>query len=362
MPDFRVFLLKECLINPPPPVPAAVRGLEAALLGLFVPKLIEMTIGGIAGALRKAGEEETEQLTADQFSDLYLANAQQALSVNPELGCVLGVWFDNVDKSSASDDDVAATLKSAGLVPAKAVVGGVFEAAVRPAADGTAFFLDTRHFSVRKFIGDRRKDNRAYVMTLSLTTPDATAEGSTFAVGQINLGTRVRGESVVPAGHPTDGFPRYRSNLMPWSKISAASKAAYERDVAAARAKGRRYMPVTFSLTVSETADGNKLLLKLGELLGGLAGKAAGEIGRRILPAEIDKSAAEEAAYAESLYEQELKAELEVRKAQKTYDAADEADKPALRVALEIARRKLAWQTSLREAAGLNPRPPVDPR
>lgn len=363
MPEFRVHLLEQCLLNPPSPPAAPTRGLGAALLGLFVPKLIEMTIGGIATALRKAGEEDTEQLTADEFNNLYAADDRQALSVNPELGCVLGVWFDAPKKGiSSAEDDVARALKRAGLVPAAAVVGGVFEAALRPASDATAFFLDTRHFSVRDFIGDRRKDERAYIVTLSVSVPDATADGSTFALGTIDLGRRKKGESLVPPGHPLDAFPRYRSNLMPWSRISPASKAAYDRDVAAGQAAGRRYMPVAFSLTLTETADGNKFLLQLGELLGGLAGKAAGEISKRIVPAEVEKAAAEAAEDAEKLYEEELKAELEVRRAQKAYDTGQEADKPALRVALEIARRKRDWRASLREAAGLKGRPPVDPR
>ena len=364
MPEFRVYLLEECLVNPPPAAPAvrAERGLGATLLGLVAPTLIQAAIGGIANVLKKAGEDETDQVTADEFADLYVADSKQALSVNPALGCLLAVWFDSPDKNSPSDDDVVRALKSAKLVPADKDVGGVFEAAIRPAQDGTAFFLDTRHFSVRDFIGGRHKDDRAYVVTLNLATPNATSEGSTFAVGQISLGRRTRGESVVPLGQPMDAFPRYRSNLMPWSKISETAKAAYERDVAAGRAAGRRYMPVTFSLTVSETADGSKFLLKLGELLGGLAGKPAEEITKRILPAEIQQAAASEAAGAEKLYEEELKATLGLRTAQKAYDAGEEADKPALRVALEIAARKLAWQTRVREAAGLAARPPVDPQ
>jgi hypothetical protein len=364
MPEFRAYVLEKCLLNPPPPArpTEAARGLGAALLGLFVPRLIEMAIGGIATALQKAGEADAVLLTADEFNNLYVADARQALSVNPELGCVLAVWFEGRKKTSAPDDEVARSLKGAGLVPISAAVGGVFEGAIRPSPDATAFFLDTRHFSVRDFIGDRRKEDRAYVVTLSVGTPDATAEGSTFALGTINLGKRKKGESLVPPGHPLDAFPRYRSNLMPWSRISQTSKAAYDRDVAAGQAAGRRYMPVSFSLTLAETADGNKFLLKLGELLGGLAGKAAAEIGRRILPAEIEKAAAQQAADAEQLYEEELKAELDLRKAQKAYDAGQEADKPALRVALEIARRKLAWRTSLRQAAGLPERPAVDPR
>lgn len=360
MPEFRLYLLEKCLLNPPPPAPAA-RGPGAALLGLFVPRLIEMAIGGIATALRKAGEHDTVQLTACEFSDLYVADDRtQALSINPAQGCVLAVWFEGRKKASPPDDGVTRKLRDAGMVPPTAAVGGVFEAAIRPSPDGTAFFLDTRHFSVREFIGDRRKEDRAYVVTFSVAAPDATADGSTFALGTIDLGKRRKGDSLVPPGHPRDGFPRYRSNLMPWSKISQASKAAYDRDVAAGQAAGRRYMPVSFSMNVAETADGNAFLSKLGEVLGGLAGKAAGEISKRILPAEIEKAAAEQAADAEQLYEEELKAELDARKAQKAYDSGQEADKPALRVALEIARRRLAWRKRLREAAGLPARPPVD--
>jgi hypothetical protein len=359
MTEFRVYLRNQCLINPPPPVAEkAAVGVGGALLGLFVPKLIETAITGIANALKKAGDDETEQMTAENFTDLYVADAQQALSVNPALGCVLGVWFE-LDKDSPPDDDVARTLKAASLVPAKAAVGGVFEASIRPTSDATAFFLDTRHFSVRDFIGSRRKDERSYVVTLTLSTPSATAEGNAFALGKISLGHRKRGDTLIPMGHALDAFPRYRSNLMPWSKISETSKASYDRDVNAKKASGRGYMPVTFSLTISETADGNKFLFKLGELLGGLADKAAAEISKQILPAEREKAAADEAARAEKLYEEELKAELAVRRAQKAYNEGLEADKPILKVELELAIRKLAWQTSLREAAGLPARDPV---
>lgn len=359
MPQFRLHLLERCLINPPPAV--RTRGLAAGLLGLFVPKAIEMAIGGIANALAKAGEDQTDQLTGSEFADLYVATDTQALSPNPALGCILAVWFDETDRKRPPDDEVASKLKSAGLVPANAVVGGVIEAMIRPTRDGTAFFLDTRHFSVASFIGDHRRDARAYVATLTLTTPNATAEGSTFAFGSIDLGKRSRGDSAVPPAHPLDAFPRYRSNLMPWSKISDTARAVYDADVAAKQAAGRRYMPVTVSLTVSETADGNKFLAKLGELVGGLAEKTAAEVSRQILPAEREKAAAEQAAGAETLYEEELKAELDVRKARKDYDKADPADKPALKVTLEIARRRLAWKTSLREASGLPPRSPVEP-
>lgn len=364
MPQFRLFLLERCLINPPPAPPAPPGpAMEAvsigAVLGLVAPKLIELAIGGVAAALKKAGADDTEQMTADQFADIYMADDKQALRVNPKLGCVLGVWFEEARRNPPQDDEVATKLKTAGLVPEKSAVCGVFEASVRPTSDQTAFFLDTRHFSVREFIGDRRRDDRAYVVTLSLSTPASTIEGSTFALGRIDMGTLRINSSAIAPGQPEDAYPRYRSNLMPWMKISEASKKAYDADVAAGQAARRSYMPVTFTLTVSETADGIKFLARLGEFLEGAKEKAATEISKRIVPAEIEAAREEDLAAAEKLYDAELEAELEVRKAQKTLDVGADADKPALRVSLEIAKRKLAARTRIREAAGLPSRPPV---
>jgi hypothetical protein len=361
MPEFRVYVLKDLLINPPPGPPAELTtGLGAALLALLVPKLIEAAITGVATALKKAGEKETKQLTAGEFCDLYVSVDKkdkegkeiQLLSLNPRLGCVLGVWFqDPPPKNPPPDDEVVQKLKKKEFVPPKALVGGVFEAAIRRAPDDTAFFLDTRHFSVRHFVGDRNKDERDYVVTLAITGPDSSSDGSTFALGTIDLGTMTKGKNLVPPGQPFDKFPRFWSNLMPWPTMSAASAAAWGRDVASGTAKDRTYMPVTFSVTVSETADGNKFLLALGEALGGVATEAAGEISKRILPAEIEKTAAEEAAGAEKLYQEELQAKKEFLEAEKASKADPTND--VLKVALEIAKRKLEWQTKLRKAAGL---------
>jgi len=43
-----------------------------------------------------------------------------------------------------------------GLVPKNADIGIIFKTAIRPTANATAFYLETRHFSVREFIGDLR--------------------------------------------------------------------------------------------------------------------------------------------------------------------------------------------------------------
>jgi hypothetical protein len=352
-PELRVYILEECLINPPPQPNFA---LAIPLVGLFVPKLVELALGGVATLLKKAGEDQTVRAVGHAFTHFYEANEDQALQVNKRIRCMLAIWgvFSDVDKEKWDPNDAALwKLAKAGLVPEHADIGIVFEAAIRPAADQTAFFLDTRHLSVREFIGESGKSERALVVTLSVSTPGNTADGETIALGNIDFGRVKRGDNLVPSDRAEDGYPAFRSNLMPWKQITAASKSAYDADVAAGRAKGKQYMPVTFNLTISETADGNKLLLKLGELLDGAKKEAAAEISKLVIPEERAKVEAERAEAAEKLYAEELAAEVEVRKAKKAYDAGKAEDKPVLAAELEAARRILARKVALRAAAGL---------
>ena len=359
MVELRVYLLPECVINPLPAT-RAVAEAATAFGALVLKKVVEKGISGISQKLKKAGGSQTRQLSGTTFVDMYTTDDAQALSPNPDLCCLLAVWFggpDDADSEEEADhDDVAHDLQDNGVIPADARLYGVLEAVIRPTADRTAFYLDTRHFSVRRFFGGRSDESRAYVVTVGMSTPDDTVGGATFALGNISFGTRAVGDSVVSPGRPAEEHPHYRSNLMPWSVISPPSKAAYDADVATGNAANRSYMPVTVSVTVSETADGNSLLLALGELLGSVSEDVAGEVTRRVLPGEIRQAALEESANATQLYENELEAEIAVLKAEREYKAGKDDEKPGLLLALEISRRKRALQTRRREAAGL-PRP-----
>jgi hypothetical protein len=359
MTELRVHLLKDCVINPAPGGGAERTILPAALLGVVVPKVIESALSGVATALKKAGTAETVQVAGTAFENLYVADAQQVLRANPILGCVLAVWYRPQDDRVA-DDRIAATLKTAKLIPADVTVTGAFEAVIRTTPDGTAWFLDARHFSVREFVGDRHKDRRSFVVSVAVTAPSADPDGHTVALGHLDFGTVERGAHLIPDGHPEDAFPRYRSNLMPWAPISAASKAAYDRDVTAGRAANRSYMPVTFNVTVSETAEGNAFLLKLGELIGGASKEVAGELGKEVVEKATD-AIGEGNADAEKLYDEELKAKVDEAKARKALNDASDEERAAARLAWELAARRLVWRTRLREAAGLPPRNPLDP-
>lgn len=356
MSELRVHLLKEPIVNPLPPGDRTA--LPAALLGLVVPRIVESALSGVATALKKAGSDETVQLSGTAFENLYVADARQVLQLNPALGCVLAVWYRPHDERTA-DDEIAKRLKASNLVPREAAIDGVFEAVFGASPDGTACFLDTRHFSIRGFVGDRHRDRRNVVVTVAMSTPSADPEGRTLALGHVDFGTVDKGRSVIPEGQAPGAFPRYRSNLMPWASISAPSKAAYDRDVAAGRAAGRAYMPITVAVTVSETAEGSRFLLMLGELLGGVAKDAAKEISSRVLKEDESDDAATD---AEKLYDDELKARVDEAKARQALAVAGETEQAQALLAWELAARRLAWRTRIREAAGLPARSPLDPR
>jgi hypothetical protein len=356
MTELRVHLLNECVINPLPD--AAPSLLPAALIGALAPTLIQSALSGVATALKRAGTPETVQVAGTAIESLYVADAQQVLRVNPTLGCILAVWYQPRDEK-IPDDRVATLLKREGLAPADVTVAGAFEAMVRTTSDGTAWFLDTRHFSVGSFMGDRHKDRRSFVVSVAVTTPSAEPEGHTVALGLVDFGALERRASLVADRQPEDAFPRYRSNLMPWPGISAASKVAYDRDVSAGRAAGRAYMPVSFTVTVSETAEGNAFLLALGELIGGSAKETASALTKYFVQ-QASGRPSEEAVDAEKLYDDELKAMVDEAKARKALTEATAEEQAAARLAWELAARRVAWRTRLREAAGLPARSALD--
>jgi hypothetical protein len=347
-PELRVFLREACVINPPP---AELKPLDGGLLALFVPKVIELAIGGVASWLKKAGAEKTEQVSGSEFSTLYITDAEQRLHVNRQLGALIAVYGLFPDVGSPSTDPIVRKLAAAGLVPPATDTDIVFEAAIVPTSDQTAFFLETRYFEVKSFINGGRGD-RVYVATLAVTTPGATAEGTAIAVGNVSLGRMEKGVLPIPNG-PLGKHPRYRSNLMPWARITQEAKEIYDSDVKRMEAKNKPYMPVTFGLTLSQTEDGNKFLAALGELLEGAKAEAAKELASLVLPDARAKREKEEADAAEKLYQAEEDAKIAVLEAEKSLAGGSVEDKAVLEAKLAKAKRALELATRVRAAAGL---------
>ena len=357
--EFRVLLRDKCVVNPPP-YPEREQALEAIpLLGLFLPKLIELGLGGVASLLKKAGAEETKQVSGAEIASLYQTDKDQKITENTSIGCLIGIYGDfggedTGDADERDDDWAVSALKAAGIIPPISIVRIIFEAAFVRTSDRSAFYLETRHFSVREFVG-RKGSDHSYVATLTVTTPSATADGTTIAIGNIALGQVDREELPIPRDSQLGAFPRYRSNLMPWNHISQDAQNVYDSDVKRNAAAGRTYMPVTFNLTLSETADGNKFLQALGELLEGSKADAAKEIAKLIDPDERAKREKTDADAAEKLYKDEEDALIAVKEAEKNLAAGKPEDKAVLETKLAKARRAFVAAKRLREAAGLGP-------
>jgi hypothetical protein len=358
-PELRVFLRRTCLINPPPALPPVNEALGGIVTSLL-PKVIDVALGGIASLLKKAGADETEQVSGSEIVSLFSADKDQRLAANREVGCILAVYgvFANVDRRPTADSDSALeALEAANLVPKDADIAIILELAVVRTTDETAFYLEARHFSVRDFIGGRNKPERSYIATLALTAPNATADGATIALGHVALGRMERKEFLAIPSAPLGSFPRYRSNLMPWNQISDEAKEAYDSDVKRGEAAGKSYMPVTLSLTLSETADGNKFFAKLGELLEGSREEVGKQITALVDPAARAKTVKESADAAEKLWAAEEDAGIAVREAEAALAAGKPEEKAVLEAKLAKAKRALEVAARLRKAAGLGDLP-----
>lgn len=360
--ELRVFLKPRALINPTPLPPAdgqvdrfniAPASIGAALLKIVAPTLIETAIGATAKLLKDAGGESTLQARGAAPTHLFVADEQQALELNDELGAVIAVYGDFAygGPGGVPDKTAGDILKQERIIPPNSNIELILELEIVSSQDRTACFLRTTHCSLNGFFG-KDKGERGLSVTVSMATPSAKAEGDVFAIGAIDLGSVPLPSNLVL---PDDAAARdvYRSNWLPFAQISEASKTMYDADVAANRASGHRYMPVVVAVTISQAEDGHPFLLKLGELLENTKAETVEAIKKVVIPEEREKAAAERFAAESKLYEDEHTAEDELEKAQEAYDAGAAKEKPALKRKLDLAIRKRTWTLRRRRAAGL---------
>ena len=140
-----------------------------------------------------------------------------------------------------------------------------------------------------------------------------------------------------------------------FAQITSGAKATYDSDVKRNEAANRKYMPVTLTLTLSETADGNAFLGALGELLVGARDDIAKAVGGLVDSDARAAAAKEEADAAEKLLAVEENARIAVKEAEAALAAGKPEQKEVLEAKLAKARRALALATRAREAAGLQP-------
>lgn len=353
----RTVVQKECVLSEPRP-PATNKALAAALAAIFVPKLIEKGLDGLGAALKRAGEPDKVQLSGSAVLDLYVPTLdKKGLEPNPGFGCVVIVHVNGNGAPQPPTTTPSPTLSK--LVRAKILnenelVSFAFEGRIERSSDLTAFWVVPTHFEVFQFAGKRqREEERAYVATISLHKPISSVDGEAIAVANVDLGRYKKGGKL-DVGLP---FP-LASNLMPWPQLGERSSAAWKAAVEAGT-PAIGYMPITFSTTITETADGNAFLKSLGEILQANKAEAAKEVSKELLPAEREK--ADEAAESEieTLRTAEESAYTAALEALKAFNAvsAEGTDKEILRAKLDRAKR--LWQRScgFLAAAGIESEP-----
>src|ERR1044071_5142390 len=170
--ETRVYTRRQCLlgedkVKPVKDLPknSAERELFPALAAIFAPILIGKAISGIAGALRKAGEDKTRKDSGRLPTYMYRLSKEKKLSLNPDLKCVIVVRgiFDPGLEPAAPEvnfpetgiftmEDQAkriARLRNNGILVSK--VATAYEAEIKFADDETGFLYQSKFFEMNEF-------------------------------------------------------------------------------------------------------------------------------------------------------------------------------------------------------------------
>ncbi len=294
-----------------------------ALAAIFVPLLIEKALGGIAGAMKKAGADETLRESGRLPTYLYRltrngkagADAKNILGLNPEFGCVLVVrgtfsstsdippattkygnalLLDNSDQSEAQRLNL---LNDNGIPVTEIAV--LYEAEITISEDKTALRYTSRFLEVNEFQGDKSHDQRAMAITISVSGAGQKEGEPVLSLAALDLG-QVAKETVMGP----DQLSSKRSGWLGGLGISDASFKAIETINFPPEPKpgdDRKFlpiMPVTIEGLIAETDEGNKVWKFLGDLLD----SAKGDVTKAV-SGEILKDGAKEKAEAANALE-----------------------------------------------------------
>lgn len=366
--ETRVYVRNKCVINPRP----VEKEIIGALAGIFLPVLIEKLLGGLGGALKKAGDPETLRDSGRLPTYLYQltqVDNKNALRINPDLGCVLVIRGSFAGASTAEPNTDEASriqrLRDA-HIPVSEIVA-LYEAEIMLADDGTALRYEGRFFEINKFQGGRSlKEPRAVVVGLSIT-------GAGDKEGEPVLSLALTNMGMVPAGTVMDAgqLTSKRSSWLGGLAISDASLKAIETiKFPDPKNPSRPFgiMPVTIEATIAETDDGNKALKFIGDILDATKSDVAKTVSGEITKdrgAEAEKKAAEAADALEKLRQEEetaytalLKAESELAEAGPPPVNGTDAQKAAYKVKefeVEKAKRALCVKSQALRNIGQAP-------
>jgi hypothetical protein len=351
--ETRVYVRDKCVVNPRPQQAEFI----GALAGIFLPVLIEKLLGGLGGALKKAGDPEKLQDSGRLPTYLYQltsVNAKNVLRINPELGCVLVVrgMFAGAPATIENADEAnrIQRLRDARIPVSEIAV--LYEAEIMLSDDGTALRYEGRFFEINKFQGGRSpKQPRAVVLGLSITGAGDKEGEPVLSLALTNVG-QVAAGTVMNA----DQLTSRRSSWLGGLAISDASLKAIETIKFPDPNNPSRpfgIMPVTIEGTITETDDGNKALKFIGDILDATKGDVAKTVSGEITKdrgAEAKKKAGEAADALEKLRQEEESTYSELLKAESDLAAnplpagADQAQQAAHKVKeFEVEKAIRAW-------------------
>ncbi|MFZ0750564.1 MAG: hypothetical protein WAM70_14475 [Pyrinomonadaceae bacterium] len=336
--ETRVYTRRQCLISEanvlPTPTPTPQGGPEflGAVLAIFVPLLIEKALGGVGSAMKKAGAVKTEKDAGRLPTYLYQItdkNGSRAISMNPNLGCVLVVrgTFSAADPADQSKIDFSPsgvltgdnqeaqriTRLQKSNIPIKEIAS-LYEAEITTSNEQTALYYQSKFFEVNSFQGSSSSDTRGMVVSLAINGPGPKEGEPTLSLALVNFGDIKRG-SILDAKQLNGRRSGWLGGVgMTEDALKAVEKVKLEKNTS----KG--VMPITLEATVTETEDGNKALQFIGEVLDATKGEVSKTVSSEILDKEKRATAAadaleklrqdEETAYAAFLSAKVDKAKL----------------------------------------------------
>ncbi|MFN2578869.1 MAG: hypothetical protein ABR607_14405 [Pyrinomonadaceae bacterium] len=294
-PDYetRVYIRRQCFLSRTSP-----REVDKKFIGplaaIFVPVLIEKALGGLAGALKKAGAEETLRDSGQLPTYLYRLMQQTVrnkgrdevkhnLELNPDLGCVLvvrGLFANREEEAPANtvfarristEDSDAATNERIRLLNDNGIhvtqIAVLYEAEIDFAEDKTALRYTSRFLQVNDFQGDRSHQRRAMVITVAITGAGQKEGEPLLSLVMVNLGQVSKNTVLGP-----EDLRNKRSSWVGGLAISDASLAAIATIQFPPPKPGetRAYvqiMPVTVEGVIAETDEGSKALRFIADVL-----------------------------------------------------------------------------------------------
>lgn len=325
--ETRVYLRSQCLLSENEPIDQSSPQFVGALLGIFIPLLIEKALGAASGALKKAGSPKTLKDFGRRPTYLYRISNEgggnMKYELNPDNNCVIVVrgTFSGPDELKNFAQSTVDFSDGTGIfledneeherkrvrrlqlskIPVK-TIAAVYEAKINLSDDRTAMNYESRFLEVRCFQGNedkcsrgkRSSDKRALVVSLSFYGAGSKEGEPTLSLALVNLGQVNEGTFLGP-----EQLRQQQSTWLGGIGINDASLKAIEKmNVEIGKPQG--LMPVTVEGMFAETSKGNDALLFIAEILDATKGDVAKTISGEILK-DREKEAATAAEALEKL-------------------------------------------------------------